>query len=65
MDVDRGLAMLSTGRSEAVRRYRRLMREEETEPYDRVRSVGQLVAGLVLIYDVLEPGEMVGRVEFL
>jgi predicted nuclease of predicted toxin-antitoxin system len=29
------------------------------------RSIGQLVAGLVLIYEILEPGEMVGRVEFL
>ena len=29
------------------------------------RSVGQIVAGLVLIYEVLEPGEMLGRVEFL
>jgi hypothetical protein len=29
------------------------------------RTIGQLVAGLVLIHDVLDPGEMVGRVEFL
>jgi predicted nuclease of predicted toxin-antitoxin system len=29
------------------------------------RSIGQLVAGLVLIYEVLEAGEMVGRLEFL
>jgi predicted nuclease of predicted toxin-antitoxin system len=29
------------------------------------RSIGQLVAGLVLIYEVLEPGEMAGRLEFL
>jgi predicted nuclease of predicted toxin-antitoxin system len=29
------------------------------------RTIGQLVAGLLLIHGVLEPGEMVGRVEFL
>jgi hypothetical protein len=29
------------------------------------RSIGQIVAGLVLIYEVLEPSEMVGRIEFL
>ena len=29
------------------------------------RSIGQIVAGLVLIYEVLEPAEMAGRVEFL
>jgi len=29
------------------------------------RTIGQLVAGLVLIHDVLDPGEIVGRVEFL
>jgi hypothetical protein len=29
------------------------------------RTVSQLVAGLVLIYEALEPGEIVGRVEFL
>jgi predicted nuclease of predicted toxin-antitoxin system len=29
------------------------------------RSIGQIVAGLVLIYEVLEPSEMLGRVEFL
>ena len=45
LDVDRGLAMLASGRSEAARRYRRLMREEETESYDQLRSVGQLVKG--------------------
>ena len=29
------------------------------------RSIGQLVAGLVLIYEILEPNDMEGRVEFL
>lgn len=29
------------------------------------RTIGQLVAGLVLIYEILEPSEMIGRVEFL
>ena len=29
------------------------------------RSIGQLVAGLVLIQEVLEPTELAGRVEFL
>jgi predicted nuclease of predicted toxin-antitoxin system len=29
------------------------------------RSIGQLVSGLVLIFELLEPSEMVGRVEFL
>jgi hypothetical protein len=29
------------------------------------RTVGQLVAGLVLIYEALEASEIVGRVEFL
>jgi predicted nuclease of predicted toxin-antitoxin system len=29
------------------------------------RSIGQMVAGLTLIYEALTPGEMVGRVEFL
>lgn len=29
------------------------------------RSIGQLVAGLVLICQVLEPREMAGRIEFL
>jgi hypothetical protein len=29
------------------------------------RTIGQLTVGLVLIHDVLEPDEMVGRVEFL
>ena len=45
LDVDRGLSMLSSGRSAALRRYRRLMREEETEPYDRIRTVAQIVKG--------------------
>ncbi len=29
------------------------------------RTIGQVVAGLVLIYEVLESDEMAGRVEFL
>lgn len=29
------------------------------------RSIGQIVAGLVLIYEVLGQGDMIGRVEFL
>lgn len=29
------------------------------------RTIGQLVASLVLIYEVLEPSEMIARVEFL
>ena len=29
------------------------------------RTIGQLVTGLVLIYEVLEPSEIAGRVEFL
>ena len=29
------------------------------------RSIGQIVAGLVLIYEALEPSELLGRVEFL
>lgn len=27
--------------------------------------VGRIVSGLVLVHDVMEPGEMVGRVEFV
>ena len=30
-----------------------------------VRAIGQLVASLVLIHEILEPNEMLGRVEFL
>lgn len=45
LDVDRGLSMLASRRSEAARRYRRLMREPEMEPYDRVPSVAQIVKG--------------------
>lgn len=29
------------------------------------RSIGQIIEGLVLIYEVYKPEEMVGRVEFL
>jgi predicted nuclease of predicted toxin-antitoxin system len=28
-------------------------------------SIGQMIRSLILIYEVLEPSEMVGRVEFL
>jgi hypothetical protein len=33
--------------------------------YQQTRSIGQIIAGLLLIWEVYEPGEMVGRVEFL
>ena len=29
------------------------------------RSLGEMIRGLILIYEVLEPGDMAGRVEFL
>ena len=29
------------------------------------RSIGQIITGLMLIYETLPPGEMAGRVEFL
>jgi predicted nuclease of predicted toxin-antitoxin system len=29
------------------------------------RTIGQMVASLTLIYEVLEPSDMVGRIEFL
>jgi predicted nuclease of predicted toxin-antitoxin system len=29
------------------------------------RSIGEIIRGLVLIWEVLEPGEMVSRVEYL
>jgi Domain of unknown function (DUF5615) len=29
------------------------------------RTIGQIIEGLVLIYEVLEPRDMVGRVEYL
>jgi predicted nuclease of predicted toxin-antitoxin system len=29
------------------------------------RSIGQIVAGLILVYEVLEPHEMAGQVEYL
>lgn len=45
LDVDRGLSLLGRRRSEALRRYRRLMGEEETESYESVRSVAQVVKG--------------------
>jgi predicted nuclease of predicted toxin-antitoxin system len=30
-----------------------------------MRTIGQVIAGMVLIYEILEPAEMSGRVEFL
>ena len=33
--------------------------------YQQTRSIGQVIAGLLLIWEVYEPGEMVGRVEYL
>ena len=29
------------------------------------RNIGRIIAGLELIWELLEPGEMVGRVEYL
>ena len=45
LDVDRLLGMLGRGRSAAVRGYRKLMREELEEPYEKVESWGQAVKG--------------------
>lgn len=45
MDVDRLLPMLGRGRSAAIRGYRRLMREELEEPYERAETWGQAVRG--------------------
>jgi hypothetical protein len=45
LDVDRLLGMLGRGRSAAVRKYRKLMREELGEPYEEVESWGQAVKG--------------------
>jgi hypothetical protein len=33
--------------------------------HDQARTIGEIVAGLVLIHDCCEPEEMVGQVEFL
>jgi hypothetical protein len=45
LDVDRLLGMLGRGRSAAVLGYRKLMREELEEPYEKVESWGQAVKG--------------------
>ena len=45
LDVDRLLAVLGRRRSAAIRAYRRLMREELTEPYEKLASWGQAVKG--------------------
>lgn len=33
--------------------------------YQQTRSIGQIIAGLLLIWEVYEPEEMTGRVEYL
>jgi predicted nuclease of predicted toxin-antitoxin system len=33
--------------------------------YQQTRSIGQIIAGLLLIWEVYEPEEMVARVEFV
>jgi hypothetical protein len=33
--------------------------------YQQCRSIGQIIAGLLLIWEIYEPEEMVNRVEFL
>ncbi len=45
LDADRLLEMLGARRSEAIRAYRRLMREEAEVPYEDVASWGQAVKG--------------------
>ena len=45
LDVDRLLPMLGRGRSAAIRGYRKLMREELEEPYEKVETWGQAVKG--------------------
>jgi putative transposase len=45
LDVDRGLSLLGGSRSKAVRRYRRLMGEEEAEPYEQIQGVAQVIKG--------------------
>src|SRR5262249_30350954 len=45
LDVDRLLPMLGHGRSAAIRGYRRLMREELEEPYEKAETWGQAVRG--------------------
>lgn len=42
LDVDRGLALLENSRRAAQRRYRAIMGQEESEPYDQIRSIGQV-----------------------
>lgn len=45
LDVDRLLPMLGRGRSAAIRGYRKLMREELEEAYEKVETWGQAVKG--------------------
>jgi hypothetical protein len=45
LDVDRLLPMLGRSRSAAVRGYRRLMRQQLEEPYEKVETWGQTVKG--------------------
>jgi REP element-mobilizing transposase RayT len=45
LDVDRLLSMLGRSRAEAIRGYRRLLREEPEEPYEEAGSWSQLVKG--------------------
>ena len=45
LDVDRLLPMLGRGRPAAIRGYRKLMREELEEPYEKVEAWGQAVKG--------------------
>ncbi len=33
--------------------------------HQQTRSIGQVIAGLLLIWEALEPGQMAGRVEYL
>ena len=45
LDEDRLLPMLGRGRSAAIRGYRKLMREDLEEPYEKVETWGQAVKG--------------------
>jgi REP-associated tyrosine transposase len=45
LDVDRLLSMLGRGRSDAIRGYRKLMREVLEAPYEKAESWGQAVKG--------------------
>lgn len=33
--------------------------------YQGNKSIGQIIKGLILIWELLEPSEMVGKVEFI